>query len=119
MQGPVNGYVPKSMIKKMKEMAPKSWGSKDFIIGQICVTYDYCHQAWTDHPEFDFKFDVDDQIKTMFEWADDMIKNDRKAVRKLLQMWKKAKTYESRNESCSQGGEISDYLYDKHDDFFL
>ena len=119
MQGPVSGYVPVSIIQRMKQLAPEHWSSEDFIIGQICVTYDYTHQEWTDAPEMDFVFDVDDQIKGMFEWADYMLKNDQKAVRKLLRMWRRAKTYEAQNESCSTGGEISEYLFDKWDDYFL
>lgn len=119
MKGPVNGIVPPNILKRTKELAPKTWSKKDFIIGQICVTYDYTHQAWTDEPIVNFVFDVDNQIKTMLKWADHIIKEDRKAAHKLRKMWRKAPTYEAKNWSCAQGGEISEYLFDKYDDEFL
>lgn len=115
----VNGHVPEAIIQKTIQMAPKDWKEEDQLIGQICVTYDYTHQAWTDEPQVDFVFDVDDQIKTMLEWADHIIKTEPKTARKLRRMWLKAGTYAAQNESCSQGGEISEYLYDKHEDYFL
>jgi hypothetical protein len=119
MSGPVNGNVPEEIIQQTRKLAPDHWSDDDFIIGRICVTYDHAHQAWTDHPEVGFTFDIAEQIKTMLEWADHMIKNDRKATRTLLKLWNQTSSDEERNRSCAQGGEISEYLFDKYDDFFL
>lgn len=119
MEGPVGDVVPVEIIQKMKLLAPEHWSSEDFIIGQICVTYDYTHQSWTDVPEMDFVFDVEEQIKTEFEWADHLIKEEPEKCETLRKMWKDAGSYKAQNWSCSTGGEISEFLYDLHDDFFL
>ena len=121
MQGPVNGYLPKPILARVKELAPTHWNPRDLIIGQICVIYDYTHQTWMDPADANSAetFDLDEHIRTFLAWADHMVKENPAACHKLRAMWRKAKTYEARNESCSQGGEISDYLYDKFDDFFL
>jgi hypothetical protein len=119
MQGPVGDVVPVEIIQKMKRLAPENWSSEDFIIGQICVTYDYTHQAWTDSPDVDFVFDVDEQINTMFKWADYLIKEHPDECETLRKMWKDAGSYKAQNWSCSTSGEISEFLFDLYDDFFL